>query len=137
MSKRTIPAFAVLAATLALAGFGCRPILDQQVERQQTLEAKRQDDLWIIEDPVLHFDNTPSGAGTATLDFKTQPGSTVTVTLEGPGVERDATQTLPVDENGSVQFLWRLIRLGRYTFKGQVIFNGVVVDSFDGSGDDY
>ncbi|HTK04933.1 MAG TPA: hypothetical protein VL500_05075 [Candidatus Eisenbacteria bacterium] len=139
MQQRTTSVLrpAALIAALLLAGFGCRPILDAHQEQQQTIDEQRQESLWNRTEPRFESAMNPDGTGKVFITFQTQQNSTVTVNLEGPGVVGAHAQTLPVDANGNVSFEWRIDRTGRYDYFGTVIFNRVVVYTFEDYGDVY
>src|SRR5687768_12336695 len=99
---------AAIVAVLLFAGFGCRPILDATQEKQLTVEERRQESIWAKERPTFDFAMEPDGTGKAFVYFKTQPNSTVTMELTGPGVVSEPRQTLPVNEDGSVAFEWKI-----------------------------
>ena len=51
------------------------------------------------------------------LKVKTTPGATVDVTLEGPGVRGEASQSKTAD-GGETTFTWRIVSYGTYSVKG-------------------
>lgn len=135
MIPRSLASAAVIAALL-FAGFGCKPVLDAQVQQQQAAQ-DRQRSLWLPEEPEFAIAMSPDGTGTATLDLKTQEGSSVLVMLTGPGVVRDPEQAKDVESDGSVRFTWQLNRDGHYVYNGRIIFNRVTQESFTGEADAY
>lgn len=136
MQRRISPISLTLAgAVLLFAGFGCKPILDAQVARQNQVESR-----WVLEEPKFGFEWLANYNGTATVTMRTQatePAPVVAITLSGPGVVGEKTVVKTADKDGSVRLYWPINRVGHYTFEGTVSFNGTIVEGFEGEGDTY
>ncbi|MEY4744475.1 MAG: hypothetical protein RL272_420 [Candidatus Parcubacteria bacterium] len=118
----------IAAATVGIllfAGFGCRPILDARVK-----PAQDQPSMWLPEDPKVDFWHDPDLTGQITIDVRSQPGTTIMVRLDGPGILPPAQQFLDADKDGRAHFKWRTNRLGHYKYQGSITFNRSVVESF-------
>lgn len=130
MLKRSYRAAAIIAA-LIFAGFGCRPVLDASVS-QRTRAEQAKNAIWIKEQPTFSARLSPTGNGYFWVDLKARPETTVSVTLEGPGVVGSGEQSIVVGPDGVVHFEWPIGRPGLYRFKGSVEFINIVRAAFDG-----
>lgn len=120
------------AGILLFAGFGCRPVLDAQVQQNTNKPSA-----WIVEPPHFRYETYPDATGKIMLDLRSRPNTIVTVTLTGPGVDGEPTQSKAVEPEGGVRFVWDTNRLGFYEYTGTITFNQIVVESFKGDGETF
>lgn len=123
--------FALTCAVLVLAGFGCRPVLDAQVARQNQEEDSKPSE-WIVTSPVLSHTLETDGTGQVNFEMRTKAGAVVTVALTGEDISGERIKTSTAREDGMVYVNWRIRRGGIFLYDGNVAFQNVIVKTFNG-----
>lgn len=120
-----------LLATMAfivMAGVGCQPAAQELDDPTPSYD-------WILEGPEFSFSRAPDREGTAYVTMKVRPNVQVACDLTGPGVVTLPRITVTPDSDGAARCYWLINRLGLYEFKGEIISNGVIVETFEGEGE--
>ncbi len=146
---RAAAVIAATAAALLLAGAGCPLYPPPPPESGNPTPAPgagsdRKPVTWIVGTPTFTFAHVQPGVRSEFyVDLQTgpglpsntdpnDPGTSVTISLDGPGVLGDRIETRPFVGGEDMRFTWSINRFGDYTAEGDVMQGTQSIYHFSG-----
>lgn len=138
MLQRTIPIL-LACASLLLAGFGCKPILDAQRSRQASDEERPSE--WMVVLPKWRSEFQTDGTGQVSMEMRSRPDTIVRVNLRATDddtvVIRRSEQEQKTNEDGWAYFTWQVSKKATFAYSGTISFQNRIVDLFEDEYDAY